>query len=118
MYKLWNDSANGYITWGPPDLNLAKAIVEEVTGKKTSMEDPVQVTEDQVEKIHELYGERNHDPKSVEPGDLGPKEAEILGKEIAGLRLKSMQESRVNQGLGKQVAQLKVELMQVKNKLK
>lgn len=79
MYKLWNDSANGFITWGPPDLNLAKAIVEEVTGKKTSMEDPVQVTEDQVEKIHELYGERNRDPKSVEEQD---KEVEVSKAEI------------------------------------
>ncbi|VFB17184.1 Uncharacterised protein [Urinicoccus massiliensis] len=79
MYKLWNDSANGFITWGPPDLNLAKAIVEEVTGKKTSMEDPVQVTEDQVEKIHELYGERNHDPKSVEEKD---KEVEVSKADI------------------------------------
>lgn len=79
MYKLWNDSANGFITWGPPDLNLAKAIVEEVTGKKTSMEDPVQVTEDQVEKIHELYEERNNDPKSVEEQD---REVEVSKAEI------------------------------------
>ena len=91
MYKLWNDSANGYITWGPPDLNLAKTIVEEVTGKKTSLEDPVQVTEDQVEKIHELYEERNHDPKSVEEQD---REVEVSKAEIM-LGMTSMYEEMI-----------------------
>lgn len=104
MYKLWNDSANGYITWGPPDLNLAKTIVEEVTGKKTSLEDPVQVTEDQVEKIHELYGERNHDPKSVEEQD---KEVEVSKAEIM-LGMTSMYEEMLKKDTENKLAMAEI----------
>lgn len=106
MYKLWNESANGYITWQPPDNQLAADIVKEVTGKSTSMEDPVEVTEEQVTQIHKLYEERNHDPVDMPP--VTPDEGKLLGKQIAELKIDAMKKDQVNKQLGKKIGELTI----------
>lgn len=61
MYKIFNKSANGYITCIFKDKKLGKQIVEEVTGKKTTESNLLEVTEEQRDMIQKLYSERNTD---------------------------------------------------------
>ncbi|ERT62254.1 hypothetical protein [Peptoniphilus sp. BV3C26] len=67
MYKIIRSGCE--IIWQPIDKNLGFAIVQEVTGKKGTADNPVLVDEEQAEKIRKLYEERNNDPKepTVEP---------------------------------------------------
>lgn len=64
MYKHMQSGCE--ILWEPLDKNLGFDIVEEVTGKRGTEENPTVVTDEQREKIHRLYEERNHDPKPDE----------------------------------------------------
>lgn len=67
MYKIMRSGCE--ITWQPVDKNLGFTIVQEVTGKKGTADNPALVDEEQAEKIRKLYEERNNDPKepAVEP---------------------------------------------------
>ena len=44
--------------------------------------------------------------------------AQSMGKEIASLKLDNMKKDKMSQSLGKQIAEMKIELMQVKGQLK
>lgn len=67
MYKIFNKSVETYIICIFDDEKLGKQIVEEVTGKKTSEDNLLEVTEEQRDKIQELYAERNTDVVEKEP---------------------------------------------------
>jgi hypothetical protein len=101
------------ITWQPVDKNLGFAIVQEVTGKKGTVENPVLVDEEQAEKIRKLYEERNNDPKepAVEPK---PDMTATLVKEVANLKIDAIKDKQINKKLGQEVASLKIQLMQIK----
>ena len=86
MYKIMRSGCE--ITWQPLDKNLGFAIVQEVTGKKGTVDNPVIVTEEQAEKIRDLYEERNNDPKepAVEPQ---PDPTSKIEKELEEFKIQS-----------------------------
>lgn len=110
MYKCIKDGCE--ITWQPLDRNLGFKIVEEVTGKKGTVEHPVLVTEEEREKIIELYAQRNNDPKG-KPKGKEPSVTDALAKEITKLKIESMKEKAVNTNLGKEVTKLKLGMMKL-----
>lgn len=100
------------IIWEPLDRNLGFKIVEEVTGKKGNIENPVLVTEEERDKIIKLYAERNNDPKE-KPKVAEPSVTDTLAKEITKLKIESMKEKAVNTNLGKEVTRLKLGMMKL-----
>lgn len=110
MYKFIKDGCQ--ITWQPLDRNLGFKIVEEVTGKKGTVENPVIVTEEEREKIIELYAQRNNDPVE-KPKVAEPSVTDALAKEITKLKIESMKEKAVNTNLGKEVTKLKLGMMKL-----
>lgn len=100
------------IIWEPLDKNLGFKIVEEVTGKKGTVENPVIVTEEEREKIIELYAQRNNDPVE-KPKVAEPSVTDALAKEITKLKIESMKEKAVNTNLGKEVTKLKLGMMKL-----
>lgn len=110
MYKFIKDGCE--ITWQPLDRNLGFKIVEEVTGKKGTVENPVIVTEEEREKIIKLYAERNHDPKE-KPKVAEPSVTDALANEITKLKIENMKEKAVNTNLGKEVTKLKLGMMKL-----
>lgn len=110
MYKCIKDGCE--ITWQPLDRNLGFKIVEEVTGKKGTVENPVLVTEEERDKIIELYAERNNDPVE-KPKEKEQSVTDALAKEITKLKIESMKEKAVNTNLGKEVTKLKLGMMRL-----
>lgn len=110
MYKCIKDGCE--ITWQPLDRNLGFKIVEEVTGKKGNIEHPVLVTEEERDKIIELYAQRNNDPKE-KPKVAEPSVTDALAKEITKLKIDNMKEKAVNTNLGKEVTKLKLGMMKL-----
>lgn len=110
MYKYIKDGCE--ITWQPLDRNLGFKIVEEVTGKKGTVENPVLVTEEERDKIIELYTERNNDPVE-KPKVAEPSVTDTLAKEITKLKIENMREKAVNTNLGKEVTKLKLGMMKL-----
>ena len=87
MYKFIQSGCE--ITWQPLDRNLGFKIVEEVTGKKGNIENPVLVTEEERDKIIKLYAERNNDPVE-KPKVAEPSVTDALAKEITKLKIESI----------------------------
>lgn len=85
MYKIIQSGCE--IIWEPQDRNLGFKIVEEVTGKKGTVENPVLVTEEEREEIHKLYAERNNDP--VEETEVEPDVASKIEKELEEFKIQS-----------------------------
>ncbi len=110
MYKIMQSGCE--IIWEPLDRNLGFKIVEEVTGKKGNIENPVLVTEEERDKIIKLYAERNNDPKE-KPKVAEPSVTDTLAKEITKLKIESMKEKAVNTNLGKEVTRLKLGMMKL-----
>lgn len=111
MYKYIKDGCE--IIWQPLDKNLGFKIVEEVTGKKGTVEHPVLVTKEQREEITKLYGERNNDPKEKPAEKVEESVTDALAKEITKLKIDNMKEKAVNTNLGKEVTKLKLEMMKL-----
>lgn len=88
MYKCIKDGCE--IIWQPLDRNLGFKIVEEVTGKKGTVDNPVIVTEEERAEIHRLYAERNNDPveKPKEDG-VKPDAAKKIEKELEEFKIQS-----------------------------
>lgn len=110
MYKIIQSGCE--IIWEPQDRNLGFKIVEEVTGKKGTVENPVLVTEEEREEIHRLYAERNNDPVE-KPKEEKPSVTDALAKEITKLKIDNMKEKAVNTNLGKEVTKLKLNVMKL-----
>lgn len=88
MYKIMQSGCE--IIWEPLDRNLGFKIVEEVTGKKGDIEHPVLVTEEEREKIIELYTQRNNDPKEKPKGEvIAPDVAKKIEKELEDFKIQS-----------------------------
>lgn len=87
MYKIIQCGCE--IIWEPQDRNLGFKIVEEVTGKKGTVEDPVLVTEEEREKIHKLYAERNNDPVEKPVEEVEPDAAKKIEKELEEFKIQS-----------------------------
>lgn len=87
MYKCIKDGCE--ITWQPLDRNLGFKIVEEVTGKKGTVENPVIVTEEEREKIIELYAQRNNDPVEKPKEGVEPDAAKKIEKELEEFKIQS-----------------------------
>ena len=77
------------IIWQPLDRNLGFKIVEEVTGKKGSIENPVLVTEEERDKIIKLYAERNNDPVEKPKEEVKPDAAKKIEKELEEFKIQS-----------------------------
>ena len=69
MYKYYDNRNKCWISWVPPHEKLAEDIVLEVTGKVGTKDDPVEVTEEDANKISKIYEERapKEEPKPEEP---------------------------------------------------
>lgn len=87
MYKFIKDGCE--ITWQPLDRNLGFKIVEEVTGKKGDIENPVLVTEEERDKIIKLYAERNNDPVEEPVEEVEPDAAKKIEKELEDFKIQS-----------------------------
>ena len=87
MYKFIQSGCE--IIWEPLDKNLGFKIVEEVTGKKGTVENPVLVTEEEREKIIKLYAERNHDPVEKHKEEVEPDAAKKIEKELEEFKIQS-----------------------------
>lgn len=87
MYKIIQCGCE--IIWEPQDRNLGFKIVEEVTGKKGTVENPVIVTEEERAEIHRLYAERNNDPEEETEEEITPDVAEKIEKELEELKIQS-----------------------------
>ena len=84
MYKIIQSGCE--ILWEPQDRNLGFKIVEEVTGKKGTVENPVIVTEEERAEIHRLYAERNNDPVEKPKEEVEPNKIE---KELEEFKIQS-----------------------------
>ncbi|NMW85507.1 hypothetical protein HKO22_07145 [Peptoniphilus sp. AGMB00490] len=84
MYKIIQCGCE--IIWEPQDRNLGFKIVEEVTGKKGTVDNPVLVTEEEREEIHRLYAERNNDPVEKPKEEVEPNKIE---KELEEFKIQS-----------------------------
>lgn len=111
MYKFIQSGCE--IFWEPQDRNLGFKIVEEVTGKKGTVDNPVIVTEEERDKIIKLYAERNNDPIEKPKEEVKPSVTDALAKEITKLKIESMKEKAVNTNLGKEVTRLKLGMMKL-----
>lgn len=112
MYKIIQSGCE--IFWEPQDRNLGFKIVEEVTGKKGTVENPLIVTEEERAEIHRLYAERNNDPvEKPKEEEAKPSVTDALAKEITKLKIESMKEKAVNTNLGKEVTRLKLGMMKL-----
>lgn len=109
MYKIFNKSVNGYITCIFNDKKLGKQIVEEVTGKKTSEDNLLEVTEEQRNKIQELYAERNTDV--VEEDEMGNNIADELTQQIVELKLDNMKKEQDISMLTEEMIDIKMSLL-------
>ena len=87
MYKIIQSGCE--ILWEPQDRNLGFKIVEEVTGKKGTVENPVIVTEEEREEIHKLYAERNNDPVEETEEEITPDAAKKIEKELEEFKIQS-----------------------------
>lgn len=77
------------IFWEPQDRNLGFKIVEEVTGKKGTIENPVIVTEEERAEIHRLYAERNNDPVEKPKEEMELDAAKKIEKELEEFKIQS-----------------------------
>lgn len=84
MYKIIQSGCE--IFWEPQDRNLGFKIVEEVTGKKGTVDNPVIVTEEERAEIHRLYAERNNDPVEKPKEEVEPNKIE---KELEEFKIQS-----------------------------
>lgn len=84
MYKIIQSGCE--IIWEPQDRNLGFKIVEEVTGKKGTVDNPVIVTEEERAEIHRLYTERNNDPVEKPKEEVEPNKIE---KELEEFKIQS-----------------------------
>lgn len=87
MYKFIQCGCE--IIWEPLDKNLGFKIVEEVTGKKGTVENPVLVTKEEREKIIKLYAERNNDPVEETEEEVEPDAAKKIEKELEEFKIQS-----------------------------
>lgn len=87
MYKVIQCGCE--IIWEPLDKNLGFAIVEEVTGKKGTAENPVIVTEEERGKINRLYAERNHDPVEKPKEEINPDIAKKIEKDLEDFKVQT-----------------------------
>lgn len=88
MYKIIQSGCE--IIWEPQDRNLGFKIVEEVTGKKGTVDNPVIVTEEERAEIHRLYAERNHDPiEKPKEDEVKPDAAKKIEKELEDFKIQS-----------------------------
>lgn len=88
MYKIMQSGCE--IIWEPLDKNLGFKIVEEVTGKKGDIENPVLVTEEERDKIIKLYAERNNDPVEKPKEEvIVPDVAKKIEKELEDFKIQS-----------------------------
>lgn len=87
MYKFIQCGCE--IFWEPQDRNLGFKIVEEVTGKKGTVENPVLVTEEEREEIIKLYAERNNDPIEKPKEEVEPDTAKKIEKELEDFKIQS-----------------------------
>lgn len=87
MYKIIQSGCE--IFWEPQDRNLGFKIVEEVTGKKGTVENPVIVTEEERAEIHRLYAERNNDPLEKTKEEIEPDAAKKVEKELEEFKIQS-----------------------------
>lgn len=110
MYKIFNKSANGYITCIFNDKKLGKQIVEEVTGKKTSEDNLLEVTEEQRNKIQELYAERNTDVVE-EDEEIENNVTDELTQQIVELKLDNMKKEQDINSLTEEIVDIKMSLL-------
>ena len=87
MYKIIQCGCE--IIWEPQDRNLGFKIVEEVTGKKGTVENPVLVTEEERAEIYRLYAERNNDPVEKPKEEVEPDTAKKIEKELEDFKIQS-----------------------------
>lgn len=87
MYKIMQSGCE--IIWEPQDRNLGFKIVEEVTGKKGTVENPVLVTEEERDKIIKLYAERNNDPAEKPKEEVVQDVAKKIEKELEDFKIQS-----------------------------
>ncbi|MBS4881879.1 MAG: hypothetical protein KHZ82_02315 [Peptoniphilus harei] len=87
MYKIIQSGCE--IIWEPQDRNLGFKIVEEVTSKKGTVDNPVIVTEEERDKIIKLYAERNHDPVEKPREEVKPDAAKKIEKELEEFKIQS-----------------------------
>lgn len=87
MYKIIQCGCE--IFWEPQDRNLGFKIVEEVTGKKGTVENPVIVTEEERTEIHRLYAERNNDPVEKPKEEVEPDASKKIEKELEEFKIQS-----------------------------
>lgn len=87
MYKIIQSGCE--IFWEPQDRNLGFKIVEEVTGKKGTVDNPVIVTEEEREEIIKLYAERNNDPVEKPVEEVEPDAAKKIEKELEKFKIQS-----------------------------
>lgn len=109
MYKIFNKSANSYITCIFADKKLGKQIVEEVTGKKTTEDNLLEVTEEQRDKIQELYAERNTDV--VEEVEIKEDVTDELTQQIVELKLDNMKKEQDINSLTEEIVDIKMSLL-------
>lgn len=88
MYKFIQCGCE--IIWEPLDKNLGFKIVEEVTSKKGTVDNPVIVTEEERDKIIKLYAERNHDPVEKPKEEVEPDAAKKIEKELEDFKIQSV----------------------------
>lgn len=87
MYKIIQSGCE--VIWEPQDRNLGFKIVEEVTGKKGTVENPVIVTEEERAEIHRLYAERNNDPVEETEEEITPDAENKIEKELEEFKIQS-----------------------------
>lgn len=87
MYKIIQSGCE--IFWGPQDRNLGFKVVEEVTGKKGTVNNPVIVTEEERAEIHRLYAERNNDTVEKPKEEVEPDAAKKIEKELEEFKIQS-----------------------------
>ena len=87
MYKIIQSGCE--IFWEPQDRNLGFKIVEEVTGKKGTVDSPVIITEEERAEIHRLYAERNNDSVEKPKEEVKPDAAKRIEKELEEFKIQS-----------------------------
>lgn len=87
MYKTIQSGCE--IFWEPQDRNLGFKIVEEVTGKKGTVDNPVIVTEEERAEIHRLYAEGNNDQVEKPKEEVEPDAAKKIEKELEEFKIQS-----------------------------
>lgn len=83
MY-VYKDPVNKIdIVWEPEEVQVGFDIVKEVTGKTGTKENPVEVTQEEREKISKIYSERF--PQVDKPVVDEASKVDLLGKQVESL---------------------------------